>query len=505
MISTFIDRARRRYLCNELLAQLALAAALTMGALVVLLLLGTQILDWRVAFALVAAGLSFGLYRVFRRMPSRYRLAVMVDERAELYDSLSTALHYAKLDLTGEAAQIRETQRRHAEKLLAAVDLERAVPFTLPRAIYAMAILALVASSLFALRYGFRRTLDLKPPLTQIVMDAFGFDSPQAREQAAMRKQAARKNTPVTDSLDEPGSSAAHPGDKKTGEMDAASQSALDQVNDPDTNNEGVQNASAKNSDGKMQAGDKNGDGEDAEASDSGTPGTQGKNDSSNPSGSQDGPQQGEQSAGQQNSSGSNSSLLSKVKEAMSNLLSKAKPQPNAGAGQKPSQQQGAQRAQSKNGGEKGAQQGQQNGQEQASDSQDGQQAGDSDNSENSQNKTGGKSADQQTSSQPGSGIGKQDGQKDVKAAEQLAAMGKLSEVIGKRSASVSGEMMIEQQSGPQQLRTQYTQSGAAHGEAAGEVNRDEVPVALQNYVQQYFDQVRKADQTAAKPVKKGQ
>jgi hypothetical protein len=41
-------------------------------------------------------------------------------------------------------------------------------------------------------------------------------------------------------------------------------------------------------------------------------------------------------------------------------------------------------------------------------------------------------------------------------------------------------------------LRTPYAQRDAHHAEAGGEINRDEVPAALQAYVQQYFEQVRK-------------
>jgi hypothetical protein len=93
--------------------------------------------------------------------------------------------------------------------------------------------------------------------------------------------------------------------------------------------------------------------------------------------------------------------------------------------------------------------------------------------------------------------VGSQDGAKDLKAAEQLKAMGKLSEIIGKRSATVTGETTIEVQSGDQQLRTAYSNKTAAHGEADSDVSRDEIPVALQPYVQQYFEQVRKSSQPA--------
>ena len=47
-------------------------------------------------------------------------------------------------------------------------------------------------------------------------------------------------------------------------------------------------------------------------------------------------------------------------------------------------------------------------------------------------------------------------------------------------------------QNSSQQLRTPYAQSASHHQEAGGEISRDEVPVALQAYVQQYFEQLRK-------------
>jgi len=46
--------------------------------------------------------------------------------------------------------------------------------------------------------------------------------------------------------------------------------------------------------------------------------------------------------------------------------------------------------------------------------------------------------------------------------------------------------------SSQQQLRTGYTQNSATHSDAGGDISRDEVPVIFQQYVQQYFEQVRK-------------
>ena len=43
-----------------------------------------------------------------------------------------------------------------------------------------------------------------------------------------------------------------------------------------------------------------------------------------------------------------------------------------------------------------------------------------------------------------------------------------------------------------QQLHTAYVQRGAEHQQSGAQIDRDEIPVALQPYVEQYFDQVRK-------------
>ena len=71
--------------------------------------------------------------------------------------------------------------------------------------------------------------------------------------------------------------------------------------------------------------------------------------------------------------------------------------------------------------------------------------------------------------------------------------MGKLSEIIGKRSQNLTGEIMVEVSSGKQQpLKTQYSDKRATHAEGGGEVHRDEVPLIYQQYVQQYFEEIRK-------------
>jgi hypothetical protein len=185
---------------------------------------------------------------------------------------------------------------------------------------------------------------------------------------------------------------------------------------------------------------------------------------------------------------------MAKLKEAMQNLLSRMKQENQNGSEQASSQDGKEQAKQQGKGGQKGGKQGsQQQGQGQESDgSEDGQAGDEAQMAQNPQGKGSGQSADESDSKQPGSGIGKQDGDKEAKLAEQLEAMGKISQIIGKRSANVSGEITIEVQNTSQQLKTPYSASGAQHGEATGEIARDEVPVIYQSFVQQYFEHVRK-------------
>jgi len=89
--------------------------------------------------------------------------------------------------------------------------------------------------------------------------------------------------------------------------------------------------------------------------------------------------------------------------------------------------------------------------------------------------------------------VGSEDGDKSAREAELLQAMGKLSEILGKRSANVSGEVMVEVGSTKQQLKTPFSQRQAKHADAGGEIHRDEVALMYQQFVQQYFEEIRKS------------
>ncbi len=278
---------------------------------------------------------------------------------------------------------------------------------------------------------------------------------------------------------------------------------SLDTANEPDP--ESNVTAPSKSADGKKQAGqpDDQMAGDDREADSESKSG----GNSDDPSGEQ-GDSQASQAQNQQNSkpdasnAGESSSLVSKVKDVMQNLLSRIKPQPNqpkSGEQQNAMDQKGNQSKGQPNGGKPQSKDGQQQNGNQQGDAQEGQNGEEAKNSDNAQGKGSGKSDSQQASKQPGSGIGSQDGDKALKNAEQLAAMGKISEILGKRSANITGEATVEVQSTSQQLRTPYAQRANQHSQGGAQISRDEIPVSLQPYIQQYFEQVRKQAASAPK------
>jgi hypothetical protein len=488
MVFETVRRARRRILANEVVRQTAYCCSAVLASLILLLLLGTQILSWLLLLALPLVALAAGAYATWRRMPSSYQVAQRVDRELDLADTLSTALYFAVSDNDNSGpADVRRAQLAQAERLADGLDLRRAVPIRAPKAAYLTAVLGLIVSSLFALRYGLDHRLDLRVPLARIIQEKLGAGAqPQA---ARLRKN---PSPPRPGRPQDYGLSLDEGQTKGPGELDPAADAALDTVGVPETDNsksnaaraaESKPGPSGQNAAGKSASDDAEGISTNAEGEQS-ADGSQGKGTG----------KQG-QEGGKQASSGAgeNSSLLNKFRDAMSNLLSRMQPQPGAaGTPQQASAQAGRQSQNQPGNGRQNGKQGQPSADSQQSDAQDGQPGEEGQTAQNAQSRSGGESGPEPNSKQPGSGVGRQDGSKDVKLAEQLAAMGKISEIIGKRAANVTGELTVEVQNSNQQLRTPYAPSAAHHQEAGGEISRDEVPVALQAYVQQYFEQLRK-------------
>jgi hypothetical protein len=199
---------------------------------------------------------------------------------------------------------------------------------------------------------------------------------------------------------------------------------------------------------------------------------------------------QGQQGQGQRSSAnqeasgaGSESSLLNKVKDTMANLLSAMKPKDGGSGGNRTEANANA-NSQKKNG-KSGADDRQQDGS--ASSSQAAEQGDGAAQGKKDASRSPGQATGAGADKQPGTGAGRDEGNKELRLAEQRAAMGKISVILGKRSKDVKGSTSMEVVSGEQTLQTRYENRQAKHlgVEDAGE--RDEVPIELQNYVRHYL------------------
>src|SRR5665213_4008170 len=173
MVEDLIHRARRRFLLNETLAQLAFAAAVIAGGFALLLIVGTRYMEWWTLGAFAIVGLAIGANRVYRRTPGKYETAVRLDGNAGLRDTLSTALYFSgeQAGFSLEQAEFRRSQREQSEIAAGTVRLEHAAPFLVPRSLYAMAALCVLASALIGLRFGLGHGLDLRAPITQYLLE----------------------------------------------------------------------------------------------------------------------------------------------------------------------------------------------------------------------------------------------------------------------------------------------------------------------------------------------
>jgi len=483
MLEQLIQKARRRLILNELLAQSALAAAVFAGGLALVLVFGTAFLAWWTLGFFAVIGLGIGIWQVARHTPDAYKTAVQLDENAHLKDAISTALHFSAHP--SGSPEFLQSQREQAAVAAGTVNLESAVPFTFPRAVYAMAALCLLATGLVTMRYSTGKGLNLSRPITEVL-----FEDQAAREVKKPGSQRSPQGqwADATDNLLaklglKPEAETPAPGD--TDELEKAIDKALQQPGAATGKNSPKGGEAEKSADGKDSPGDDAPGGDPINGADKGGDPEDGagKGDSKN----SDPSDKGNAKSGE----GGEKSLMSKIKDAVNSMLAKSKPE-QSGSSPKP--------AENKNMAKNESHKGEKNGDATNGKPEKGNADSSADDSDPNGDALGGQQGDGKESSpsnskqkQEGSGIGAQDGSKEMHAAEQLKAMGKISEIIGKRSATVSGETSVEVQSGNQQLHTSYSQTKAAHAETDGDVTRDEIPLAVQAYVQQYFMQVRKA------------
>ena len=416
-----------------------------------------------------------------------------MDRRLSLADALSTAIYFSSSEFSsskvrGEEA-IRERQRGEAEAIARTVDVRAGVPYHRSRYIIPALGLLLVACGLFAVRYAVTGSLNLRPSLVRMAFDTF-FSSKTELAKANKGKKPGDMKPPPLD----PGSP-----EGPTTQNDMAPDSVLDTVDIPDVNNpQATDQSKSAARDGSQPETPPEAQGENSDKGDKSAAGNE-ADDDKGPQGDQS--KNGKQNAKQESKQGSaseNSSLMDKLRDAMANMLNKMKSQKDG--------QPSPQTAQGKQGGQqdKSNQQKSQQAKSQSADAEatNDQSQSDGDKKQSAEARGNEKSSDKNASQDSKSGIGSADGDKAAREAEQLATMGKISEIIGKRSANVTGEVMVEVGSSKQQLKTPWAQRQAAHAEAGSEIHRDEIPLMYQQFVQQYFEEIRKTPE-ASKPAKK--
>ena len=461
--------------------QAAVGLAAAMAGFIVLLLVGTQILDWYWPVVLFVATAAWGAWRTRRRIPSKYQLAQGVDRRLGLADTLSTAYFFGQDGARRGARAMVTAQREEAERASRGVTAEAAAPFAFPRPLYAASALTFLAGGLFFVRYGVRGSLDLRPPLVEAVFDYF------------RPSQLATRNRPPT----------LPPGPQPIGlsldgvdrQLDAAPDSALEVSDTPqfEDSTPATEKAGRAKAPANPEGGEDQEEGSENAEGSRGDPKAANQPDSGQKSGQ---PNQGNQ--GQKGRSPEDSGLMNKLKDAMANLMARLKTPPQGSQTEAASSKmQGGQKSGTQS--EKGQSVGKPEGQGTPTDEDQGQPGQPGEQAQAGQSNSSDKSSEQSDSK---TGAGKSDGAKDAREAAQLEAMGKISELFGRRAANVTGEVMVEVNSGKQQsLKTPYSNRSATHRDAGGEISRDEIPLAVQHFVQQYFEEVRKAAPPAkAKP-----
>jgi hypothetical protein len=482
-----VERATRRVRLNQVLAEAGWAGAIALLGPVLLLLAGSQWFRAPLLLLFVAAGGAFAGWRLYRRRPAAYEVSQILDARLHTQDQISTAVYYL------DGATVAAVEQRHAAaKLAAGASIEEAVPVSAPRSLYALAAVFLVASTLWAIRFFLERPLQLDQPLARVVRQALSPSQPRPKQPQAASEQLQAKVRPEAIPFDEPEtlvSAERQPGEDPTRASTAA-------VPDPEA---GPQPDASRSPD-EAAAGDPLGDPipsdempiqsyEDMLERDA-------KSGLSKAEGKQGGQQDSSGNSNQSSGDSEASSLLAKLREAMNNMLSRMQQKPS-GAGK----QQQAQAGSPSNAGE--PQEGQGEGQTGAGQAQPGgQQASEGEGADADQQsagagaaaKAGAKGAEGGQKGSSGDGAGSQEGDKNILDAQQQEALGKLTELYGRRAQNVTGEVTVEAQPGKQSLRTPLSAKQGAHRDSGGQVSRDEIPLAYQAYIKEYFSKIRQAE-----------
>ncbi len=477
-VITIIRAAERRRLCTLVLDQLGFASAIVLVGAIVLLMLGTETVPPYWLAILAAIALCSVAYRVYARRLPAYRVAQILDRRLQLQDSLSTAwylLDHKELERT--PAVLFQVDR--AERIASGIDPARAFPFAGRRPWQLAGLLAIAALGLFALRYLVTKSLSLQRTIMPFQLADVVERVENSLRSGNASPERARRGMP-------------RPVSAARGQELGQSPNALaSQAQSDEHPAESSSSAGAKAPAGARQTKG------DAANSSSAVGDSRSGDDAGQPSAAPNSSKQAAGKEGEQNGTTQKASgLVDRMKDALSSLMAKLRPNAD---GQRSSQQNQRSSQTGQSGDEAVAgrrenanrQPGARNEPSDQQQSAEGEAQGATPENTHSSGRSSSESADHKTDSAQ-SGVGHQNGDKDIRDAEQLKAIGKLAEIIGKRSANLTGEVTFETSSGNQQLKTRYSGRVGQHADLGGEITRDQIPIAYRDYVREYMELVRK-------------
>ena len=195
-LTDLLERARRRLFGQLALDKGALALLIGMAAVILLLLAGTQILDWYWPVLVVAVSLGVGIYRLRKSLPLSMcwpSESIAAWDSPTLYPPRFT-LPIIPIRVAKQSANCSAGTRKSVAQR---VDIRQALPPSRSRYLLPAAALVLVAFGLFAVRYAVTGSLSLEPSLLKIAYDSFFGPPPQQ-----LAKNQAKRPNPTQDPFD---------------------------------------------------------------------------------------------------------------------------------------------------------------------------------------------------------------------------------------------------------------------------------------------------------------
>ncbi len=482
-VQAVIRAARLRWVMVIAVEQAGFTLAVVFAGAILMLLLGTQILNWYWLMFLTVVAVVISLVRIRARMLTRYRIAQLLDHRLRLSDALSTAWFLLSQPDRRENS-LAGFQIEYAGQLASSVEPANAFPFRTHRVWVMAGALSIVLFGLFAVRYLVQSRLNFEESLIPIHLSAA---LERIENSLSVHNQPTAYAGLPDEEPDRPQPPQSEDNDRRS-DMARLHEPSSAQERDPAASDASATHpGTAQESDNPQQTSS----GKPESGASSEQQNRSAANRDADAPGNSPTPNAKEEPADSQQSA---SSLLEKMKDAASSLLAKMRSASNSQNSMQKAQQPSEANKQQENGATSNDRQNQsadaRRQQTRSGSSSDGDKQGQTAEKTEASAGRSPDSSNENNGSDSQSGIGRRDGEKALKDAEQLKAMGKLAEIIGRRSASLTGEITVETSSGKQELATQYSHRVGQHSDLGGEINRDEIPLSDQRYVREYMQRV---------------